>query len=105
MQPHGSPAAAVGARPMTAPKPLARLPLQIGTTATWGAARAAVALFPGLGILAAGVATLVGGETRAGAGVLVLGGALVIYAVWHLWIALQTRASDVLLHVEGVHVD
>src|SRR3954464_2603670 len=71
------------ARPMSAPKPLARLPLQIGTTATWGAARAAVALFPGLAIVAGGIATLVGGEVEAGAAILVFGGMLVVYAVWH----------------------
>jgi hypothetical protein len=30
---------------------------------------------------------------------------LLVYAVWHLWLAIKTRASDVLLHIEGVHVD
>ena len=88
-----------------APKPLARLPLQIGTTATWGAARGAVALFPGLAIIAAGVAMLIGVDGEAGIAVIAFGALLVVYAIWHLWIALKTRASDVLLHIEGVHVD
>jgi hypothetical protein len=37
-------------------RPLARLPLQIGTNAAWGAGRAAATLFPGLACMGGTVA-------------------------------------------------
>lgn len=98
-------------QPTQQPTPLARLPLQIGTTATWSAARAAVALFPGLAIL--GCAIYIGATSSSfDGGVLIScllvalpGGLLTVYAVMHLFAAVKTRASDLLLFPEGLQVD
>src|ERR1700722_6778081 len=90
---------------------LARLPLQIGTTATWSAGRAAAALFPGLAILgvAVAVAMALGSNVSDGGrlviALVVLGLMLVGYAIAHLVGAIRTRASDVVLVADGLIVD
>jgi hypothetical protein len=85
---------------------LARLPLQIGTTATWSAGRAAAVLFPGLALVAAaiGVGASVH-DPRVAAVLLIPGALLVIYAVSHVIGAVRNRASDVLLTANGLLVD
>lgn len=85
-------------------KPLARMPLQIGTAATWSAGRAAATLFPGCASLGAGIVFL---STNGEAGIwpVLAGGLLVPYAGFHLYNAIKTRASDVLLYPDGVYVD
>ncbi len=91
--------------------PLARLPLQIGTTATWSAARSALALFPGLAILGAAIyipisANVVdSGPIVAALFVALPGGLLTVFAVTHLVSAIKTRASDLLLFPDGLQVD
>ncbi len=99
--------AAVLAPPGAPGKPLARLPLQIGTTATWGAGRAAATLFPGIAILVGGggLALNAGGDLEGVAILAVLGVLFIVYAGYHLHIALKTRASDLLLFPEGLHID
>ncbi|MEO7112806.1 MAG: hypothetical protein ABI183_20350 [Polyangiaceae bacterium] len=93
------------------PTPLARLPLQIGTTATWSAARSALALFPGLAILGGAIAIPIsanvvdGGTIFAALLVALPGGLLTVFAVMHLMSAIKTRASDLLLFPEGLQVD
>jgi hypothetical protein len=97
--------------PMAGPTPLARLPLQIGTTATWSAARSALALFPGLAILGGAIAIPIsanrvdGGTIIAALMVALPGGLLTVFAVMHLMSAIKTRASDLLLFPEGLQVD
>ncbi|MGH7281847.1 MAG: hypothetical protein ACRELY_10015 [Polyangiaceae bacterium] len=97
-----------GAPPQAAP--LACLPLQIGTTATWSAARAAVALFPGLAIL--GGAIYLPFAARSPNNVIVAafllalpGGLLTVFALMHLFEAVKTRASDLLFYPDGLLVD
>lgn len=91
--------------------PLARLPLQIGTTATWSAARSALALFPGLAILGAAIYIPISadvvdsGPIFAALIVALPGGLLTVFAVTHLVSAIKTRASDLLLFPEGLQVD
>ena len=92
--------------PVAPAPPLARLPLQIGTTATWSAARAAVTLFPGLALAGCGVFVGIGsGSPIAGIVVAVPGILLVVFAATHLRMAVTTRASDLLLYPDGVLVD
>lgn len=88
-------------------KPLARLPLQIGTTATWGAGRAAATLFPGIACIVGGFALLAAADSDLEAMVFpaIVGGLFIAYAFYHLWTALKTRASDLLLFPEGLHID
>src|ERR1700722_5165707 len=77
---------------------LAVLPLQIGTTATWSAGRAAAALFPGLAVIGAGVAIVATVHTvKLGLAVVVPGALLVAYALGHVLGAVRNRASDVML--------
>ncbi len=94
--------------------PLARLPLQIGTTATWSAARAAVALFPGLAFLGGAVYCVINAVQKdvppiaavmLTAMVALPGVMLTVYAVTHLIAAVKTRASDLLLYPDGILVD
>ena len=91
--------------------PLARLPLQIGTTATWSAARAALGLFPGLALLGIAVyIPIAANDFNAGILISALfvalpGGLLTVFAVMHLFSAVKTRASDLLLYPEGLLVD
>jgi hypothetical protein len=107
------PRPAVAAGP--ASKPLARLPLQIGTTSTWSAARSAIALFPGLALMLCGVLTAVLSDAKDDDALsltvtlwpltFILGPLLLVYGFFHLYGALKNRASDVLLHTEGLVVD
>jgi hypothetical protein len=85
---------------------LARLPLQIGTTSTWSAGRAAAALFPGFALLGVAVmaATHIGSFTLVAA-IGAVGGMLILYAIGHIRGAIRTRASDVLLLPDGLLVD
>jgi hypothetical protein len=88
--------------------PLACLPLQIGTTSVWSAGRAAAALFPGLALIAAAIWMLVhitSNDIRVIGVAGAVGVLLVLYALGHLLGALQNRASDVLLHTDGLLVD
>lgn len=108
---HAHAAAASAVAPPRAPagpagKPLARLPLQIGTTATWGAGRAAATLFPGIAFIGGGFA-LVSEAHEAEVLIFpaILGGLFIAYAFTHMWTALKTRASDLLLYPEGVQID
>jgi hypothetical protein len=87
---------------------LARLPLQIGTTSTWSAGRAAAALFPGFALIGAAVSMMIhlGGDgIRLVLAVAAVGGMLVIYAIGHIRGAIRTRASDVMLLPDGLLVD
>ncbi|MEO8797189.1 MAG: hypothetical protein ABI551_04830, partial [Polyangiaceae bacterium] len=83
----------------------------IGTTATWSAARSAVALFPGLALIGVAIALAVGADPLdAGTvfGTLLIampGGLLAAFAAMHLVSAVKTRASDILLYPEGILVD
>jgi hypothetical protein len=88
-----------------ASQPLARLPLQIGTSATWNATGAAATLLPALAFTLLPV--LYGGA----AGVLVamfvgltLTAPFIVYAIASLLRARHARASDVLLDGHGVTV-
>ncbi|MEO8877932.1 MAG: hypothetical protein ABI461_20230, partial [Polyangiaceae bacterium] len=93
------------------PVPLARLPLQIGTTATWSAARSAVTLFPGLAIIGGAIwFAIAANDFNVGVVLAALlfalpGGLLTVFAVMHLLSAVKTRASDLLLFPEGLLVD
>ncbi|HEY5240810.1 MAG TPA: hypothetical protein VIJ22_05060, partial [Polyangiaceae bacterium] len=85
---------------------LARLPLQIGTTATWSAGRSAAALFPGIAIVggaAAIVATI--HAVKLALVVMVPGVLLIVYALGHVIGAVRNRASDVMLLTNGLVVD
>ncbi|HEY1697287.1 MAG TPA: hypothetical protein VGG39_34235 [Polyangiaceae bacterium] len=85
---------------------LARLPLQIGTTATWSAGRSAATLFPGLAIVVAAAAIYATTHFLAVAlAVLLLGGLLVVFALGHLVGAVRNRASDVMLLAGGLRID
>ena len=108
------PASAGYAPPVVAPLPvpaeaagvLARLPLQIGTTSTWSAGRAAAALFPGFALL--GVAVMAAshiGDARVVVALAAVGVMLILYAIGHVRGAIRTRASDVLLLADGLLVD
>ncbi|HEX3343672.1 MAG TPA: hypothetical protein VHS09_03825 [Polyangiaceae bacterium] len=85
---------------------LARLPLQIGTTATWSAGRSAATLFPGLALLGAAAAIVASTHSvRLGLVVTVPGALLVVYALGHVAGAVRNRASDVMLLAGGLVVD
>jgi hypothetical protein len=85
---------------------LARLPLQIGTTSTWSAGRAAAALFPGFALLGvSGMTAAHIGDFRLVLAIGVVGGMLILYAIGHARGAIRTRASDVLLLPDGLLVD
>ncbi len=87
---------------------LARLPLQIGTTSAWSAMRAAASLFPGFALVGAAIsmmARLGGDGIRLVLAVGAIGGLLVAYAIGHMFTAVRTRASDVLLFMDGLAVD
>jgi hypothetical protein len=85
---------------------LAVLPLQIGTTATWSAGRAAAALFPGLAVIGAGVAVVATVHSvRLGLAVVAPGALLVAYALGHVLGAVRNRASDVMLLATGLVID
>lgn len=107
----GMPPAPVAPGAPGATNVLARLPLQIGTTATWSAGRAAVALFPGLAVMGSAVALGIADLSDLGDSfkllllLLVIGGLLVFYALMHMRGAVRNRASDVLLTPEGLQVD
>ncbi len=94
-----------------AASPLARLPLQIGTTATWSAARAALTLFPGIAILGSAIDyDLTTHDPVLGMVIMttlaaVPGVLLLVYAITHLVAAVRTRASDLLLDSRGFLVD
>jgi hypothetical protein len=81
--------------------------LQIGTNAAWGAGRAAATLFPGLACLGAAVmfGLVAGGGNDVLAIPLAIGVLFVVYACFHTWRAVKTRASDLLLFPGGVHVE
>jgi hypothetical protein len=85
---------------------LARLPLQIGTTATWSAGRAAAVLFPGLALIGAAISLLLSiHDGRAAIIVLLPGVLLVVYATGHVVGAVRNRASDVMLTAQGLLVE
>jgi hypothetical protein len=85
---------------------LARLPLQIGTTATWSAGRSAATLFPGIALVGAAVAIVVAIHTvKLGLVVLVPGVLLVAFAIGHMIGAVRNRASDITLLTSGLVVD
>jgi len=85
---------------------LARLPLQIGTTATWSAGRSAATLFPGIALLGAAVAIVATLHTgKLALVVLVPGVLLIAFAIGHVLGAIRNRASDVMLLTSGLVVD
>ena len=90
---------------------LARLPLQIGTAATWSAGRAAAALFPGLALIGGAIALAVAFAKDSTDGfklvlaLVVMGLLLMGYAIAHLFGAIRNRASDIMLLPEGLVVD
>lgn len=77
-------------------RPMARLPLQVGTTATWAVARAAITFVPGLALLGVGVSWfLEGGSSGELEGAIAIcGGLFITSSVLSLRLALKTRASD-----------
>jgi hypothetical protein len=91
------------------------LPLQIGTTSTWSTARSAIAIFPGIACILLGVFTALLSNAKDDDPValtiafwpltVVLGPMLLVYGIIHFYGALKNRASDVLLHPEGLVVD
>jgi len=84
---------------------LAVLPLQIGTTSTWSAGRAAATLFPGLAIIGAAVGVMAMVHIgKLGLFIAVPGVLLVVYAVGHVVSAIRNRASDVMLLSNGLVV-
>jgi hypothetical protein len=85
---------------------LARLPLQIGTTATWSAGRSAATLFPGIALIGAAVAIVVSVHAvKLALVVMVPGGLLIAFAVGHMIGAVRNRASDLMLLTSGLAVD
>lgn len=105
-----NPAYAYAPQPQTvvqaAARPLARLPLQIGTSSTWNATAAALTLFPALALTVLPMAY----DAQAGAVVglivlLTLTLPFLIYAVASLVRARRSRASDVLLFGDGILID
>jgi hypothetical protein len=85
---------------------LARLPLQIGTTATWSAGRSAATLFPGIALLGAAAAIVVTIHTgKLALVVLVPGVLLIVFAISHMIGAVRNRASDLMLLTSGLVVD
>jgi hypothetical protein len=89
-----------------AERPLVRLPLQVGTTATWAIARAAVAAAPGLGLIVLGIWSLIAfesGEVAVAIGA--TGGLLVFYAGYYVLHGLDTRASDLLVFRDRLRVE
>jgi hypothetical protein len=86
---------------------LVRLPLQVGTTATWAVARAAIALAPGLALLALGLWSLLrlDGGAELSLALALAGGILVAYAGFYLRLAMRTRASDLLVFRDRLRVE
>jgi hypothetical protein len=85
---------------------LARLPLQIGTTATWSAGRAAATLFPGIALMGAAVAVVIGVHAvKLALVILVPAVLLIVFAIGHVIGAVRNRASDVMLLSNGLRVD
>jgi hypothetical protein len=85
---------------------LARLPLQIGTTATWSAGRSAATLFPGIALVGAAVAIVATIHTvKLALVVLVPAVLLIAFAIGHLIGAIRNRASDIMLLTSGLVVD
>jgi hypothetical protein len=85
---------------------LARLPLQIGTTATWSAGRAAATLFPGIALVGAAVAVVASVHTvKLALFILVPAVLLIVFAIGHMVGAIRNRASDVVLLANGLLVD
>ena len=85
-----------------------RLPLQVGITATWAAARVALAVFPGLAFAGLGVRLVIWTEGNGDevlaipfvAALLFLG-----YAWFYLRLALRARASDLRFHDDHLAID
>lgn len=87
-------------------KPLARLPLQIGTSATWNATGAALTLLPALALTVLPIAYL--GEVGAVISLfvlLLLTLPFVIYGIACLVRSRRSRASDIHLDAGGIVVD
>ena len=85
---------------------LARLPLQIGTTATWSAGRSAATLFPGLALVGGAVALVATFHiVKLAIVILVPAVLLIVFAIGHVIGAVRNRASDVLLLSSGLVVD
>jgi hypothetical protein len=104
--PAQSPAQAPAQAPAEGEGVLARLPLQIGTTSTWSAGRAAASLFPGFALIGAAFSLMFHvGDVRLFLAVGAVGGMMIIYAIGHMRGAVRTRASDVLLLSDGLLVD
>ncbi|MCE9575112.1 MAG: hypothetical protein K8W52_18315, partial [Deltaproteobacteria bacterium] len=82
-----------------------RLPLQIGTTATWAAARTALALFPGLAMAVVTVQALIAdlGDATVIPGALCV--LLLVYAGFYVRLAVRARASDLVCTTEAVAID
>jgi hypothetical protein len=85
---------------------MVRLPLQVGTTATWAAARVAIALFPALSLFVVGVLWVKAGvDGEAIAIPFVLGGLLLAYAWFYARLALRSRASDLRFLDDALAID
>jgi hypothetical protein len=85
---------------------LAVLPLQIGTTATWSAGRAAATLFPGVAIIGGAVAVVASiHSVKLALVIAVPGGLFIAYALGHMLGAIRNRASDVMLLTSGLVVE
>lgn len=95
----------------TSAKPLVRIPLQVGTTAAWAAARASLGLLPGLGFLILFFYFLDwSGDAAGDAGEIVviplIGVALFFgYSGFYARIAWRARASDLLVYPDGVRIE
>jgi hypothetical protein len=106
-QQHYAPAPSPALAPALSPaRPLARLPLQIGTSSTWNATAAALTLLPALALTTLPMAY----DPEAGAlvGLFVLVSLtlpFIIYAIASLVRARRSRASDVMLFGDGILVD
>lgn len=84
---------------------LARLPLQIGTSATWNVTGAALTLLPSIAVTFLPCAYLgVRGLVASAFVTLTITAPFVVYAIASMVRARRHRASDVLLHADGVVV-
>ncbi len=89
------------------PEEQTRLPLQIGTSSLWSAARAAASLVSGPALVVVAVAAFFDDRVSfaIGAGLVVAGVLLFLFGVTHVQQAVRSRASDVVLRRDGVRIE
>lgn len=98
--------------PAVKPDHVIRMPLQSGVSSIWSLARAGATLVPGLALLVSSVWVLIALGEQYGklafwaAAIAATTGVLFLwFAGQHIWLAMLTRPSDVVLDGEGIRVD